>query len=184
MPGLQPVDPLREFGAGRVRCRRVPRELRADRGSYNSYFEDILKTCPDSVETVIVEPDGKWRSSDGKYGTAPPPDRAASNAIALGSDDEGDGPAGGNGDLRVKGESPANGWGGPAGNKRTASVTIDSDDDDIDDSYWANNAPAKRFRAYMPSDSATPGSSRAGSNVPGQRRQAQVIDLTLSDDDE
>ncbi|KAL0576355.1 E3 SUMO-protein ligase pli1 [Marasmius crinis-equi] len=32
-------------------------------------FDDILKSCPDSVEDVMVEADGEWHTSDNKYGS-------------------------------------------------------------------------------------------------------------------
>lgn len=82
------------------------------------YFDNILKVCPSSVESVTVEPDGTWRSSDDQHGTALPkgpsapasaaPSRSASAALP----------------------PPA-----PAKGKQRASepLTIDSDDDDDDE---------------------------------------------------
>lgn len=32
-----------------------------------SYFESILAACPDSVDEVIIEPDGEWHTEDNKY---------------------------------------------------------------------------------------------------------------------
>ncbi|CAK5280202.1 unnamed protein product, partial [Mycena citricolor] len=48
-------------------CERTlePAELIVD-----GYFDEILKSSPDSVEDVIVEADGQWHSSDNKYGSA------------------------------------------------------------------------------------------------------------------
>ncbi|KAJ7101987.1 PINIT domain-containing protein [Mycena epipterygia] len=33
----------------------------------DGFFAEILKTTPDSVEDVLVESDGQWRTADGKY---------------------------------------------------------------------------------------------------------------------
>ncbi|KAJ9091575.1 hypothetical protein QFC19_009031 [Naganishia cerealis] len=34
------------------------------------YFQSILAVCPDSVDEVIIEPDGEWHTEDGKYGSS------------------------------------------------------------------------------------------------------------------
>ncbi|PFH54423.1 hypothetical protein AMATHDRAFT_51930 [Amanita thiersii Skay4041] len=36
----------------------------------DGYFDDILKVTPDSIEDVIVEPDGEWHTSDNKFASA------------------------------------------------------------------------------------------------------------------
>ncbi|KAJ6452023.1 PINIT domain-containing protein [Mycena vitilis] len=36
----------------------------------DGYFAEILKTTPDSVDDVLVESDGEWRTSDNKYSSA------------------------------------------------------------------------------------------------------------------
>lgn len=35
--------------------------------SRNRYFQSILAMCPDSVDEVIIEPDGEWHTEDRKY---------------------------------------------------------------------------------------------------------------------
>ncbi|EKM83924.1 hypothetical protein AGABI1DRAFT_67004 [Agaricus bisporus var. burnettii JB137-S8] len=35
----------------------------------DGYFDEILKTVPESVEDVIVEADGEWHTADNKFGT-------------------------------------------------------------------------------------------------------------------
>nr|ADE10062.1 MIZ [Tremella fuciformis] len=36
----------------------------------DGYFLSILKAVPDTVEEVVVEPDGQWHTEDGKFGSA------------------------------------------------------------------------------------------------------------------
>lgn len=38
-----------------------------DAFDYVRYFESILAACPDSVDEVIIEPDGEWHTEDNKY---------------------------------------------------------------------------------------------------------------------
>ncbi|KAI5478361.1 zinc finger, MIZ-type protein [Pseudohyphozyma bogoriensis] len=53
-------------------CPICSKTLQVDQIVVDGYTEDILKTCPSSVDGVTVNPDGTWRSDDDKYGTAPP----------------------------------------------------------------------------------------------------------------
>ncbi|TFK77150.1 hypothetical protein BDN72DRAFT_807638 [Pluteus cervinus] len=36
----------------------------------DGYFDEILKSCPESVEDVMVEADGQWHTSDNRHGSA------------------------------------------------------------------------------------------------------------------
>ncbi|KAF8922611.1 PINIT domain-containing protein [Mucidula mucida] len=36
----------------------------------DGYFDEIVKSCPESVEDVFVEADGEWHTTDNKYGSA------------------------------------------------------------------------------------------------------------------
>ncbi|KAK4693669.1 hypothetical protein P7C70_g8883, partial [Phenoliferia sp. Uapishka_3] len=53
-------------------CPICSKVLNVDDITVDGYFESILSVCPSSIEAVTVEPDGTWRSSDDKHGTAEP----------------------------------------------------------------------------------------------------------------
>jgi hypothetical protein len=44
------------------------------------FFAEILKPTPDSVDDVLVEADGAWRTADGKYSSAKAKVAAAAGA--------------------------------------------------------------------------------------------------------
>ncbi|KAK4701957.1 hypothetical protein P7C70_g4262, partial [Phenoliferia sp. Uapishka_3] len=54
------------------KCPICSKVLKVDDITVDGYFDSILSLCPPSIESVTVEPDGTWRSSDDQHGTAPP----------------------------------------------------------------------------------------------------------------
>lgn len=140
--------------------------------SCRRYFQDILNTCPSHIDSVTVEPDGTWRSSDDKHGTGKPrstvPSRANSVKPDLSSLDRF---ANGDGNGKGKGKARAD----------QESLTIDSDDDEDDDEPLA-----KRVKV----DDSGGGSISLGSSpmpqggVSQKKKKMETIDLTLSDSDE
>jgi hypothetical protein len=138
-------------------CPICSKSLRFEDMTVDGYFAEILKECPSSVEEVIVEPDGTWRTSDGKYGTSKlkPTSQAgtsADNAASPVSADAG-------------------------GKERAEELTLDSDDE----------APlAKRARHdYDRHTPLSVGSTPAAvTSAVAPARRVEVIDLTLSDSDD
>ncbi|GAA6021539.1 hypothetical protein JCM11491_006479 [Sporobolomyces phaffii] len=143
----------------------------------DGYFEEILKICPSSVDSVTVNPDGTWRSDDNKHGTGPPRAEKASahNASTRNSPrperEESTKP-----DISGKGKSKA----------QPEALTLDSDSED--------EPLAKRPRtgAFGLNGGGAGGSSSgspfvAGTNSNGLRNgrgASEVLDLTLSDSDD
>lgn len=132
----------------------------------DGYFDEILKTVPDSIEDVIVEADGEWHTADNRYGS---PAWKAKNSVII--------PV----QMLKKEESPPPvklepevGMSKLNGQQKTdVSYILLSDDDEdevqkeLSTSYSADH-----------SMNSTP-------QRPGQDKAPNVIDLTLdSDDDE
>lgn len=139
----------------------------------HSYFEDILKICSSAVDTVTVEPDGTWRSDNNKFGTAKPrPDPTASKPNS-------------------KRNSPEPGPSSASGPKSTAMrqrETLEIDDSDESD---GDTPLVKRPRlngypsnGTVGSSSTTPNGARAGTGTPLSGATGEVLDLTLSSDDD
>ena len=142
----------------------------------HSYFEEILKSTPESVEDVIVEADGQWHTSDNKFGSAdwlaahpptkslspakkpaPPPEKPACPPPVI------------NGSASVNGK---------AKDPNVEIYILDSDDDEDEGQVKKELSPT-----YSRSFSATlPPASQPPSDVPS--RTDTVIDLTLDSDDE
>ena len=116
-------------------CPICSKLLPFDQLQVDGFFQSILAACPSSIDEVSVEPDGTWRSSDDKYGTAKPKSTAPSRDGSIKPDLS----ALNNGSL-VPGGSSANGgssrYGTPADDHRgkvRSSLAIDlSSDDDGD----------------------------------------------------
>lgn len=51
-------------------CPLCSKALAFDDLIVDGYFLNILKAVPDTVEEVVVEPDGQWHTEDGKFGSA------------------------------------------------------------------------------------------------------------------
>lgn len=165
------------------------------------YFADILSICPSSVDSVQVEPDGTWRSSDDKYGTAKPKTAANSttnsgtNTPRAGVNNAAMGGLGGLGAKLLPelngGESMDKGK-GKAVNQDALTLDSDDDEDDYlggdggnkngDQKPSVGNGTARRVISI--GSSVTPEPTTNG-NGNGGKKQSEVIDLTLdSDDDE
>lgn len=48
-------------------CERV---IKVEELFVDEFSQEIIKLCPDSIDEVLVEPDGLWHSSNKKYGSA------------------------------------------------------------------------------------------------------------------
>ncbi|KAJ7071082.1 PINIT domain-containing protein [Mycena amicta] len=141
-------------------CERIldPADLIID-----GYFDEILKSSPDSVEDVVVEADGEWHTSDNKYGSAAW--KAAHAPISK--------PAS---PLKVVAKSPSKPVNGDPNGKRKATeiVILDSDDED----------EGRVKRELSPSFASSSSASRSFESVAIRRSQPEVIDLTLDSDEE
>ncbi|BGO98903.1 E3 SUMO-protein ligase pli1 [Rhodotorula toruloides] len=161
-------------------CPICNKTLKVDDIVVDGYFEDILKICPSSVESVTVEPDGTWRSDDNKHGTAKPRTAPAS---AAGSGRNTPVTAPDPGKLNSLNGLNANGKGKARASSAMASeaLTLDSDTDEDDE------RPAKRSRVsgtapMTASGTGTPGSSASANGLAS--RANEVLDLTLDSDDD
>jgi E3 SUMO-protein ligase PIAS1 len=130
-----------------------------------SYTDGIIKDCPDSVDDVLVEPNGDWHTTDKKYGT---PSWLASNPLGP--------PA-----VPIVQEPTPNDDGENGNAKPTAIFTLSSDDEDGGRASAGPNAAVSR-----PSSSLAPQDHGAGGGGKGKGREVQQepIDLTLSSDEE
>ncbi|KAF7310866.1 MIZ zinc finger protein [Mycena chlorophos] len=138
-------------------CERIldPADLIVD-----GYFDEILKSSPDSVEDVIVEADGEWHTSDNKYGSAtwkaahPPAAKPAAVAKPV-----------------TKSPPKAD----PNGKRKAIEsiVVLDSDDED-------EGLVKRELSASFASSSSANQSGRETTS----KSQPDVIDLTLDSDDE
>lgn len=130
-----------------------------------SYFDDILKQCPDSVEDVMVEADGEWHTTDNKYASAgwksthaPIPPRAPSppkvqTAVKAEPSD---------GMMRIP--------------RQEEICILDSDDED------EGQVKRELSPSFASRSSLSAGHSLASSVPPSQT--GDVIDLTLDSEDE
>ena len=132
---------------------------------FNSYFDEILKETPESVEDVIMESDSEWHTSDNKFGSAKwkavhPPTVEASSI--------------------QKPPSPPRPSSAEEGKAKANDVEIfvlDSDDEDED----------QVNRQLSPSYRNSPGSQALDStlaSVPSTQRVEDVIDLTVDSEDD
>ncbi|KAH8673691.1 PINIT domain-containing protein [Xylariales sp. PMI_506] len=120
----------------------------------DEYVKEILDNTSSSIEQVTIEPDGQWRTD---AATEPEPKRPRYSGVAA-----------------------------------TASLLDDDDDDDIvaldDFSGGSTQVTQTPNRSVMGTPASTSGNgTRLYSNPPGsnpRKRPAEVIDLTLSDDDD
>lgn len=140
-----------------------------------SYFDEILKQSPESIEDVVVEADGEWHTSDNKYGSMawkaahPPatlPKAPTSPRKSL--------PA------KTPPRSPSKGVNGDPNGKRKATeiVVLDSDDED----------EGRVKRELSPSFASSSSVNRSYGSIPAETaansQSDAVIDLTLDSDDE
>ncbi|KAF7339508.1 hypothetical protein MSAN_02165200 [Mycena sanguinolenta] len=153
-------------------CERTldPRDLIVD-----GYVDEILKTCPESVEDVIVEANGEWHTSDNKYGSAAWKASHPSAAVPK--------PAVSPRKF-VPAKSPSHsasskGPGDPNGKGKAAEIVVlDSDDED----------EGRVKRELSPSFASTSSVNRSYGSIPGESvfasQGGDVIDLTLDSEDE
>ncbi|KAI8990516.1 PINIT domain-containing protein [Trametes punicea] len=142
----------------------------------DGYFDDILKSTPESVEDVIVEADGQWHTEDNKYGSAewlaahpsvakpPSPLKRAPSPVK---------PAANGIDGREKAR-PSN----------AEIVILDSDEEDDDEGRVKRELSPSTDSAQFPRSSQ---SLSIGGSQPSRSQTAaaaDIIDLTLDSDDE
>ncbi|KAF7320372.1 MIZ zinc finger protein [Mycena kentingensis (nom. inval.)] len=132
----------------------------------DGYFDEILKSSPESVEDVIVEADGEWHTSDNKYGS---PSWKAAHAPTIK-------PTQPKAATILK--SPLKPVNGDPNGKRKAPeiVIIDSDDED--------EGRVKRELSPSFASSSTNKPSGGATGGGAGRPQPEVIDLTLSDSED
>ena len=182
-------------------CPICSKTLAFDQLQVDGFFQSILAACPSSVDEISVEPDGTWRSTDDKFGTAKPKSTAPSRDGSIRPDSaalsaNGCGPGG----SSVNGGSSR--YGSPTADvkgKARSSVAIDLSSDDEGEplakrqkvSITFNGAngylnghgssvPTRMQTAISVGSSSPPG--RSGS-TPRQTR-TEIVDLTISSDEE
>jgi len=138
----------------------------------DGYFDEILKSSPESVEDVIVEADGEWHTSDNKYGSATWKALHAPAVIPKAA-------ASPRKFMPAKSPLPKGPNGDPNGKRKAEIVVLDSDDED----------EGRVKRELSPSFASTSSVNRSFGSIPAETvatsQGDDVIDLTLdSDDDE
>ncbi|BGP12118.1 hypothetical protein JCM10213_004683 [Rhodosporidiobolus nylandii] len=160
-------------------CPICSKQLKVDDMIVDGYFEDILRICSDNVDSVTVEPDGTWRSDDDKHGTAKP---KSVSAAASGRNTPLAPAAANGGGLGLPADDKGKARASPQ--PAAAVLTLDSDSDSDGDEPLA-----KRPRlngGYNPSASVSANGSVAppSGTGPAGGKKGEVLDLTLSSDDE
>ncbi|GAA5828078.1 hypothetical protein JCM11251_005720 [Rhodosporidiobolus azoricus] len=162
-------------------CPICSRVLKVEDMIVDGYLQDILKECNEDVDEVRVEPDGTWRSDDDKHGTAKPRTAPASTRNSPGPDDKGKGRA------TPPDDGPhIDGGAATAKSAEESVLLLDSDDDEDDQPL------AKRPRlddggfsgVATPLSAASTGGSVQPMNGAGGAKKGEVLDLTLSSDEE
>ncbi|KAH9898315.1 PINIT domain-containing protein [Cubamyces lactineus] len=140
----------------------------------DGYFDDILKSTPESVEDVIVEADGQWHTEDNKFGSAewvathPTPTKPASPLKRAPSPVK---PVVNSINGRDK-PRPSN----------AEIVILDSDEEDEDEGRVKRELSPSAESARFPRSSQ---SISIGGSQPPRSQATDIIDLTLdSEDDE
>lgn len=159
----------------------------------DGYTRDLMDQVPSSVETLIIETDGTWRSEDNKYGNSAKAveARAAKAAAAAAAENNGRGASAaisiGTGGMSSKAGTPFDvkpdvsglahdgNNGRRHGKGRIPSEVIDLSDGDDND----NDRTPPRLLAPPPT--ARPAAAAAPAAASGK---GGVIDLTLSDDED
>lgn len=139
----------------------------------HSYFDEILKQTPDSVDDVMVEADGEWHTTDNKYGSsewkaqhpaavankAPPKSPSKPVSVAK-PPSQATGSSGANGKMSIN-----------------EIVVLDSDDED-------EGRVKRELSPSFASRSSVSYTGSAATSVPKSVGGDDVIDLTLDSDDE
>lgn len=175
----------------------------------DGFFQSILESCPSSVDDVSVEPDGTWRSSDDKFGTAKPRSTAPSRDASMKPDPallSANGYVSGNGNGNGHGSSITGGGGSsrhqspddPKGKERP-SVAIDLSDTDDEDQPLFKRQRTDGFGGNGFGNGGAYGSSvpprmqhlggpiSVGSSPtppPALQKRTEMVDLTLDSDEE
>jgi len=159
-------------------CPVCEKTLNVDDLIVDGYFDEIVKSTPEEVEEVIVEPDGEWHSEDNAYGSpgwkaarvtaglplGPPPKERSPTPVKPSI-----------AELEKRRSLPTN----------AEIVILDSDDEDDDrvkrelsPSYDRDGTGKNRLRVN--------GSHASTSSAPprSQTGESDVIDLTLDSEDE
>jgi E3 SUMO-protein ligase PIAS1 len=137
-------------------CPVCSKHIRFDAIAVDQYVQEILEQTPTSIDQVTIEPDGRWSYSKG-----------------------------------------ANSNGSASKVKRENSAQYDDEDDESDDLVEIYDPRFKTIKSEAPATPfsfarTTPAFSREASTShaaptaarAGQKRKSEVIDLTLSDDEE
>ncbi|TEB35206.1 hypothetical protein FA13DRAFT_1762980 [Coprinellus micaceus] len=146
-------------------CPTCDRSLEPKDLIIDGYFDEILRSTPESVEDVIVEADGEWHTSDNKFASALW--KATHAVIAK--------PASPSKPPPVARPPPAE----DKGKGRSAEVVVLSDTEDEDEGFVKRELSPSNSRS-LDSIPYTPAPHNPG---PSQLA-GEVIDLTLSDEDE
>ncbi|KAI0756915.1 PINIT domain-containing protein [Daedaleopsis nitida] len=135
----------------------------------DGYFDDILKHTPEDVEDVIVEADGQWHTEDNKYGS---PEWTAAHPLP---------PAPKPATPVKRAPSPkpvANGVNGA--NRPRCGTPIEIFDSEDEDEGRVKRELSPSTDGLLP----RPMRSANSSQQPIRSQTTDIIDLTLSDDDE
>jgi E3 SUMO-protein ligase PIAS1 len=178
------------------------------------YFESILAACPDSVEEVIIEPDGEWHSEDNKYASpgwrSQQKEEADAKAKTSAEDQSGSARREGttsNGNASVKREASTT-TDTQANSMRVQDIVSldDSDDDDEPPLRHVTRPAIRRISSvdtsgnnsvdrllddalYPPPRNGAGASDKSSTSAPPAGTNAAaaaepVIDLTLTDDED
>ena len=128
----------------------------------DSYFDEILKAVPDSIEDVIVEADGEWHTADNRYGSAAW--RAKNSVIISVQMAKRESPP----SVKLEPEVSISKFNGQQKTDVSYIFLSDDDEDEVQKELFTSNRSIRSTPQRL-----------------GQRKTPNVIDLTLdSDDDE
>lgn len=159
------VDGLVKFVSGLV----------AMTNTFSSYFDNILKSTPDSVEEVEVEPNGEWHTADNKFGS---PSWVAARRSDVGAKAKGS-------SSRPASSSPKKVQAESASAIRSIEnlVILDSDSENEDESRVKKELSPSNG-SLSKSSYSRDGYSASTSAPPRKAPAASVIDLTLDSESE
>ncbi|KAI0801178.1 PINIT domain-containing protein [Fomes fomentarius] len=134
----------------------------------DGYFDDILKNTHEDIEDVIVEADGQWHTDDNKYGS---PEWRAAHPVAPPPKPV----------VPVKREpSPMKLMNGA--DRPRAGTPIEISDSEDEDEGRVKRELSPSTDGYLPHPSRSVSGSQSAQ--PTRSQLPDIIDLTLSDDDE
>lgn len=191
-------------------CPICSKTLPFDQLQVDGFFQSILAACPSSVDEVSVEPDGTWRSTDDKFGTAKPRSTAPSRDGSIKPDLSA---------LNVNGLAPGGGsstnggssrYGSPSAESKgkarsSAAIDLSSDEEDEDgeplakrqkvsitfnganghsNGGYGSSVPSRMQESISVGSSSPPGVNGNGYGGTPRPARTEVVDLTLSSDEE